>query len=174
MKILAVFVVMATVTSAIHLEGCVPSFCMCTRYEVFCDSAHGETAAAAQAFCEERGGTLANMKTKEIDDAVRTFIKNEKLDNQGCAENYGFWIGLNDRKVEGQHEWSDGTPLCPSYTNWAPDQPNNNDKKDPDGQDCGQLWFRGNNDLRWDDEYCDYRPKGIVCEIPNHCCCGAP
>jgi hypothetical protein len=33
------------------------------------------------------------------------------------------WIGLNDRVEEGRFVWIDGTE--PSFTSWAPDQPNN-------------------------------------------------
>ncbi|XP_070543934.1 low affinity immunoglobulin epsilon Fc receptor-like [Ptychodera flava] len=89
-----------------------------------------------------------------------------------CITKFGFWIGLDDRFEEGEYIWSDGSPLCPPccYTNWARGEPNDNKKKDPLGQDCVQLWFRGSHNGKWDDEYCNYRPKGIVCEIPDpHC-----
>ncbi|XP_078000060.1 echinoidin-like [Glandiceps talaboti] len=122
----------------------------------------------AQQFCEglDPPGILANLKTKEIDEAVRHFIMEQEMNNQDCVHHYGFWIGLGDAEEEGNYVWSDGDPMCEgSYTNWAPGEPDNNDKHDPDGQDCVQLWFRSGNKLLWDDEYCDYRAKGLVCEV---------
>lgn len=41
----------------------------------------------------------------------------------GDGENRHFWIGLNDRKVEGSHVWTSGAPV--NYTNWYPGEPNN-------------------------------------------------
>ncbi|XP_078000061.1 C-type lectin mosGCTL-1-like [Glandiceps talaboti] len=155
--------------SCSDLDECGPSFCMCKRYEVHC--AQGKEMYSkdeAQKFCEglDPPGTLANLKTKEIDDAVRNFIMEQEMDNQDCVKYYGFWIGLGDAEVEGNYVWSDGDPMCEDcYTNWATGEPNNNDKHDPNGQDCVQLWFRYGYKLLWDDEYCDYRAKGLVCEV---------
>ncbi|XP_002740418.1 C-type lectin domain family 19 member A-like [Saccoglossus kowalevskii] len=94
------------------------------------------------------------------------------MDSPQCVPNYGFWIGLQDGDGadEGVYKWGDGTTPC--YQNWAKDNPNNNVKKNAtSGQDCVQLWARPGKGLLWDDEYCDYRPKGIVCQFIDECGC---
>ncbi|XP_078000514.1 low affinity immunoglobulin epsilon Fc receptor-like [Glandiceps talaboti] len=130
-------------------------------------------AQSAAAVCKSRGGMLANLKDAATDTLIRKLIMDNELDDSSCIENKGFFIGLNDKTVEGTYVWSDGTEVnrCNPYTNWATGEPNDNEKQDTKGQDCVQLWFRGNRQGKWDDEYCDYRPKGFVCEIPNTCCC---
>ncbi|XP_070559747.1 perlucin-like protein [Ptychodera flava] len=122
--------------------------------------------------CAARGGYLANLVDSEIDSMVKNFIADKGLDGPPCIKKYGFFIGLSDATTEGTYVWSNGNPICPgSFTNWAPGEPNNNTRKDPAGQDCVQLWYRFGHNGLWDDEYCNFRPKGYICEIPNHCCC---
>ncbi|XP_078000059.1 C-type lectin mosGCTL-1-like [Glandiceps talaboti] len=143
--------------------------CQCMRYEVHCANGKDHyTKYEAQQFCESRGGTLANLKTEEVDENVRQFIIDQDLDNQTCVNDWGFWIALNDVEEEGTFVWGDGEVIDDnSYTNWANGQPDNNTDKDPiNGQDCVQLWFRFNNNLQWDDDYCLERANGMVCEIP--------
>ena len=43
------------------------------------------------------------------------------------------WIGLSDNEKEGKFIWTDGTST--KYSNWAADQPNDEEKK----QDCGEI-----------------------------------
>ncbi|XP_077983152.1 salivary C-type lectin 2-like [Glandiceps talaboti] len=157
------------------------TFCDCTKYEVFCEQGEPDDGVtyndAAITACENRGGRLANLKTRRIDTILRNLIMAKGLDQFPCIANYGFWIGLNDKEKEGHYVWGDGEPLdgddddeCKSgtFSNWYPGEPDNNEKQDPaDGQDCGQLWFRGSKNGLWDDEYCNYRPKGYICEIPS-------
>ncbi|XP_078000513.1 perlucin-like protein [Glandiceps talaboti] len=149
------------------------SICVCMKYQVFCEQGdpypgltYQESAAV---MCKALGGRLANLKNAEIDSLVLNLIQDNDLDQEPCIEHYGFMFGLEDRNQEGEYIWSDGTPLvqqCNYYTNWAPKEPNNKDKKDVEGQDCVQFWFRGNRQS-WDDEYCNFRPKGYICEIPK-------
>ncbi|XP_070581707.1 perlucin-like protein [Ptychodera flava] len=159
---------------------CVPSFCKCLRYEVHCEMSAdvnqgGQTYYGyAEKVCADRGGRLANLNTKEIDDCVRDFISDNNLDEPPCINKpqWGFFIGLTDVDNEGTFVWNNGIEICGStYSNWAPREPNNNTRKDPNGQDCVQLWYRFGNNGKWDDEYCNCRPKGFVCEIPTDCCC---
>ncbi|MBC7771880.1 MAG: hypothetical protein H7210_05255 [Pyrinomonadaceae bacterium] len=67
-----------------------------------------ETAAVAM------GGHLVT-----IDDAA----ENEFLRLHFGKE--AFWMGLNDRVVEGEFQWTSGAAV--SYTNWAPGEPNDQD-----------------------------------------------
>ncbi|XP_070543809.1 C-type lectin domain family 19 member A-like [Ptychodera flava] len=167
-------------TFTLQLESCEKATCDCMKYEIYCQQGRADRPYQQRAaeLCSTRSvlpggptGRLATLHTPEIDKAIRDHITNNKLDVSPCILRYGFWIGLGDSAVEGEHTWSDGRALCDSdYRNWAPREPNNNKKKDPLGQDCVQLWFRFGNGGKWDDEYCDFRPKGIVCEIPDpHC-----
>ncbi|XP_070532391.1 perlucin-like protein [Ptychodera flava] len=128
----------------------------------------------AEAKCRERGGSLANLVDAQIDSMVRAFIAGNGLDGPPCINKptWGFFIGLTDADSEGTYVWNNGIEICGNgFTNWAPGEPNNNTNKDKDGQDCVQLWYRRGYDGLWDDEYCNFRPKGFICEIPNHCCC---
>ncbi|XP_070552273.1 perlucin-like protein [Ptychodera flava] len=159
---------------------CVASLCFCKRYEVHCEmpadaNSHGVTYYEyAEGQCAAQGGTLANLVDAQIDSLVRDFISNRGLDGPPCINkpSYGFFIGLGDAKREDKFVWSNGTPICrKGFTNWAPREPNNNTNRDTKGQDCVQLWYRFGHNGKWDDEYCNVRPKGFICEIPTHCCC---
>ena len=73
------------------------------------------------------------------------------------------WIGLNDRKVNLQWRWSDGTHIdeCKfHYTNWNDGEPN-----DWGGsEDCiEQLNEFGN--FQWNDMPCESTQRTFVCEI---------
>ncbi|XP_070550626.1 lectin BRA-3-like isoform X2 [Ptychodera flava] len=162
------------------LESCEKGDCDCTVYVFYCqqDSTVHPYQPKAAELCSTLSvlpggpsGRLASLRTPRIDSEVRNYITTHGLDGSSCITRFGFWIGLSDGLVEGEYVWSDGGALCPhDFRNWAPREPNNNTKQNPDGQDCVQLWFRGSRNGLWDDEYCDYRPKGIVCEIPDpHC-----
>uniref|UniRef100_A0ABM0MA34 Macrophage mannose receptor 1-like n=1 Tax=Saccoglossus kowalevskii TaxID=10224 RepID=A0ABM0MA34_SACKO len=173
-----IFLSLIAVSTATHVEkteeflGYIPSVSTCTtlekRYEIYCqqDETVHPYRQKAQEFCESRGGTLANIKNPEEDAEIRDFIYANKMDSRNCVPNNGFWIGLHDGdgEEEGNYKWGDGTTPC--YFNWAIGNPNNNEKKNAtSGQDCTQLWCRRNKGILWDDDYCDFRPKGIICEF---------
>ncbi|XP_077990639.1 hepatic lectin-like [Glandiceps talaboti] len=103
-----------------------------------------------------------------MNQAVFNFIAAQNLSENECIQQFGFWIGLGDKDKEGQYVWDDGTSLCSTlFTDWAKKEPNNNEKKDVNGQDCVQLWYRQRTkDMwgKWDDEYCAFREKGFICE----------
>ncbi|XP_077986173.1 C-type lectin mosGCTL-1-like [Glandiceps talaboti] len=129
--------------------------------------------AKASQFCSEEYDGLVRLESAQEQDAVVGYIQANGLDNNACIPGKGFWIGLDDKRSEGDYVWLGNTirqSLCSSgYSNWTSGEPNNNVKENALGQDCVQLWFRGTRYGQWDDEYCDYRPKGAVCEqrVPN-------
>ncbi|XP_070576249.1 low affinity immunoglobulin epsilon Fc receptor-like [Ptychodera flava] len=133
--------------------------CSSIRYRVYTDQL---LWVEAEAKCKELGGSLAKLADKERDDLVRNYLNDEGLGDEVDA---GYWVGLNDRKVEGTFVWLDGEKWleCGSYSNWAPGEPNNNEKHSDDGQDCVQL--RSKKQHRWDDDFCEHRPKGYVCQF---------
>ncbi|XP_077862299.1 uncharacterized protein LOC100367189 [Saccoglossus kowalevskii] len=144
----------------------------CSRYQIF--TARSETGEItwleAKETCENLGGVLAMLKTQKINKQVRQYIYSNNLDAEVTK---GFWFGLHDRNQEGDFEWMDQTKLADTgFTYWADDNPNNNDKKDVNGQDCVQLWKASS--FKWDDDYCsddaNLRKKGYICEF-NICGC---
>ncbi|XP_038048814.1 uncharacterized protein LOC119722655 [Patiria miniata] len=101
----------------------------------------------ARADCQRTpGGDLVIIN----DVSEQQYIQNRSVDGD-------WWIGLNDRAVEGRFRWPDCSPLTIWQSRqWAPDQPN-----DLTGsQDCGQLLETG----QWNDWQCD-RPMQYICEI---------
>ncbi|KST63448.1 hypothetical protein BC008_18305 [Mastigocoleus testarum BC008] len=67
----------------------------------------------AQAYAESIGGNLVTINDASEEEWLKTtFGSTEEL-----------WIGLTDKNVEGQFEWSSGEAL--TYTNWVPGEPNN-------------------------------------------------
>ena len=65
-----------------------------------------------------------------------------------------FWIGLNDKRIEGKFEWSDGSPT--TYTDWNWREPNNW----RGNEDCAELSGHRN---KWNDMACG-RPFSFICE----------
>ncbi|XP_077988249.1 L-selectin-like [Glandiceps talaboti] len=150
--------------------------CDCVIYHFYCEQVENcrPYCYNANAMCNYFHHGLAILDTQQKDQAVVSYIQSKGWDENSCIPHFGFWIGLNDLKVEDHFVWSYQNVrqgLCEEdYEHWAPGEPNNNPKRDPNGQDCVQLWFKSKKNGRWDDEYVDFRPKGAVCEtrVP-HC-----
>ncbi|XP_022801550.1 alpha-N-acetylgalactosamine-specific lectin-like isoform X3 [Stylophora pistillata] len=73
------------------------------------------------------------------------------------------WTGLSDKMEEGEFVWTDGS--TPEYTNWAAEQPNDED----DQQDCAEIangvfWPGGLPQIGvWNDFQCK-RALMFICE----------
>ena len=65
-----------------------------------------------------------------------------------------YWLGADDRAVEGSFVWWNGAPL--DYARWDEGEPNNAG----DRQDCAHI--RANNGM-WNDRECEAR-QGVLCE----------
>ncbi|CAL1527109.1 unnamed protein product [Lymnaea stagnalis] len=80
----------------------------CYQFVVFRKKTHSE----AKSDCESRGGTLALVKSPDIQNYLRDQLANTYLHSFDKV-----WIGLNDIMAENIYQWEDGTSVV--YTNWA-------------------------------------------------------
>lgn len=114
------------------------------------------------------GGQLAVINSKAVHRLFKRYIKSEPT----LKTPKGYWIGANDIENEGFFVFTDGSEL--TYQNgWhqqvvggkSISQPNNNNAKSPDGQDCVQLWKHPRSKPKWnfDDSYC-FRRLAYICE----------
>ncbi|XP_059149107.1 macrophage mannose receptor 1-like [Physella acuta] len=107
--------------------------------------------ASAKDYCASRasGGTLISIPNSAFETWVRTTL----LKNTAGT----YWIGLNDRDTEAGYKWTDGSGV--TYTNWAPNQPDNM----LNSEDCVQWALPAN---KWNDNYC-YVANSFICQAPR-------
>ncbi|XP_052782378.1 perlucin-like [Mya arenaria] len=111
---------------------------------------HGvETWTGAYASCEILGGHLA-----EVNDV----IEGKYLSGRVTALGEEFWIGLEDKAVEGEWMWaSSRTMLEPdAYTNWGPNEPNG-----VSSENC--VFYHPSSNSYWADAACT-RAQKYICE----------
>ena len=115
------------------------------REYFFCEAAPWTTARAR---CESLAGHLAKIETMGENNRIL-------MESQSRFEG-NWWIGLNDRDVEGTFRWHDGTTAV--FLPWNEDEPN-----DGGGlfgaEDCVELLPPGT----WNDQGCE-DPRPFVCE----------
>ncbi|KAI8506560.1 hypothetical protein Bbelb_159870 [Branchiostoma belcheri] len=74
----------------------------------------------------------------------------------GTSAAADYWIGLDDRQIEGRYVWNDGTVL--GYRNWA------RTPRRRRGKDCAGVMASG----KWDVYRCRQR-KAYICQMPQVC-----
>ena len=99
-----------------------------------------KTFEEATRSCQQLGGFLAEPRTQEINTAVQTFNFQSRF----------LWIGLTDLAEDETFLWQSNNAGL-SYTDWAPNQPNNHQYK----QHCvGVRKKNNNNNKQWNDRKC--------------------
>ncbi|XP_070577188.1 C-type lectin lectoxin-Phi1-like [Ptychodera flava] len=152
--------IMVLITGLILIFGLfgVSSSFMCVGYDyvLFLEA---KTWVNAKLACEQDGGQLASITDRHLQVAIQDHLNEELV---GTAVK-SVWMGLSDRAEEGTYIWEEGSELLEGdFIFWAPHEPNNNDKKNDNGQDCGGLWRRYN--WRWDDGYC-HKVRPYLCQF---------
>jgi len=100
---------------------------------------------SAQEYCWEKGGYLAEIKSKDQEDSLDEFL------NDGVY----YWLGLTDLAHEGTFKWEEGHDEA-DYTNWWPGQPNNYDETEDCVVKSLQSYESATIDaIGWDDYPCD-------------------
>ncbi|KAJ3605426.1 hypothetical protein NHX12_027473 [Muraenolepis orangiensis] len=106
---------------------------------------------AAHAACFGLGADLMSIQSYQERQWLRSQLDGEV-----------YWLGLNDRTVEGQWEWTDGSPFIESLANWRTGQPDNWGAEP--GEDCGHLQAASFG--QWNDENCAVARR-YICKVTH-------
>lgn len=108
------------------------------------------TGSQAQAFAQTLGANLVSIQTQAENECIVSSLVNLGLNSTSDV----IWIGFTDEVVEGSFGWYDQSPI--SYTNWAPDEPNQ-----AGDEDCVQIYPDG----MWNDLNCNSGNARSVIEV---------
>ncbi|XP_052819639.1 macrophage mannose receptor 1-like [Mya arenaria] len=119
-----------------------------TCYEL---NANLHTWRTANSMCNIKGGSLAYIDNRLVQDAMYNVLKSNF--------NKNVWIGLNDLQYEGYFSWVSGEKL--SYTLWHNGYVGYND-----GEDC-VVMMASTPEGAWEDKPCA-QMHGYICQFGGH------
>ncbi|KAH3824009.1 aggrecan core protein-like [Dreissena polymorpha] len=102
---------------------------------------HSAIWTHSELLCKQHGGHLVAITSETEQAFVDAFMARHNTD-------HAVWIGLHDRNVEGQFEWTSGESV--SYTNWVPNHTSNFVSHNT--EDC--IALIPYNSSKWDDIPC--------------------
>ena len=103
----------------------------------------------AREFCEEKGGHLAVITSKELNDFLFAFVK---TNGYGSA-----FFGYSDSKLDGNWRWV--TSAQPSFMNWGKNQPNAAAMEEDYA-----MFSTKDNDGTWNDSAFGYETANFICQ----------
>ncbi|KAI8744517.1 macrophage mannose receptor 1 [Biomphalaria glabrata] len=115
----------------------------CYQFVLSYERTHSES----QQYCERHGGTLALVKSQDVQNFLYHTLTTDYRDFYDKL-----WIGLNDIIHEGHYFWEDGTPLI--YSDWG----------NGEGPSSGNFW--GSNHEENDCVVIDLELNGKWSEYP--------
>lgn len=167
-------------TSDAGTRMCVPAVESCNGRDDDCDDSIDEEACAgcerkaegrlvylfcsdstldwpeANAACRRRGYEMVTLETAAETDLV--------TEAAFAVVDGDWWIGLNDREVEGDFVWASGIEA--DFSRWSHEQPNNDQRQ----EHCvaivnGSEPWEDRGD--WNDARCDAGVMGYICELSD-------
>ena len=105
--------------------------------------------AAAEQYCEDRGGHLAVITSQELNDRLYQLCLDSGVETA--------IFGYSDEKIEGNWEWV--TDAQPGYTNWGRTEPNGA----ADGEDYA-IFSSSEANGRWNDTQFGHETTDFICQ----------
>ncbi|XP_046332137.1 C-type lectin TsL-like [Haliotis rufescens] len=109
----------------------------------------------AQTSCQEDGGSLAKLDTRQIERSIVS------LSGFAAVKTLGPWIGLSDLYDNDTYFWTDGTPT--TYLNWLDRRPSHSYKGQKENCVIIQYSYR-RQVVGWNDVYC-WNKGSFICQI---------